>query len=501
MRACFPISILILAISCLSLQGQTDTAWIYTFGGQLDDACNQIRPVQGNGFIVCGTTNSFGTGNTSIYAIKIDSSCTHQWSAAFGGRGNQAGYAVTPTMDKGFAFVGFTNSYGNGGYDVFLVKTDSAGRLLWQKTYGGTDWDFGYSIKETTDGGFLISGLTFSYGAGGGDVYVIRTNQRGDTLWTKTYGGTGEDIGNAIAITGDSLYTIAGSTTSFGSRDTSIYLIQLDTAGNLKQSKTYGCRRNNVAYTIAPTRDNGFIMMGSMDSVFAGIRGQTLLKTDGQGNQKWIEQITNGPWQDIGKDVVQAPDGSFLIAGTADGGGFGSSSMHIMHYDSAGNYLAGPSFGGNATQCGNSVARSSTGAVVFGGATTSYGNGNNDVFLVRFKNDSIGQNPRLLFHNFKDSLTVTGIGEQKTVNGSVRVFPNPMVSETGVYVQGSGSEKFTVKLYDTGGRCQLEQTPLHYMGHGLYEVHLQKGSLATGTYIYEVSDHTEVSYSGKLNVE
>ncbi|MFI5148388.1 MAG: T9SS type A sorting domain-containing protein [Bacteroidia bacterium] len=487
--------------SGMSLPAQTDTAWIYTYGGKFDDVCNQIRPALHNGFIACGTTSSYGQGNTNMYVIRLDSLCRRQWSAVFGGRDNQAGCAVTTTADRGFAFAGYTDSYGNGGYDVYLVRADSSGRMLWQRTYGGADWDFGYSVKQTKDGGFVICGLTYSYGAGSGDVYLIRTRGNGDTVWTRTFGGTGCDIGNSITITGDTLYTITGSTTSFGNHDTSAYLIQVDTNGVLRNSHTYGCIRNSSGYSIVPTLDQGFIQMGSMDSVHSGVRGLMLLKTDHQGRQQWIEQLTNGAWQEVGKDVVQAADASFLIAGAAAGGGYGSSSMHIMHYDSGGNYIAGPSFGGNNTQCGNSVAIGGNGTVVFAGATTSYGSGNNDVFLVRFKNDSIAQNPFVVIHSFYDSLSPNSIRDAARQLREVRVFPNPLTDESTVLIADRAGAPYFLNLYDGQGRCLRRKIAFRSHGHDLSEAKLERGELCPGLYIYTIERGDEISYSGKLILE
>src|ERR1039458_2536636 len=138
----FVTFLLVITLS-LNLFGQkNDTAYIYSYGGIQNDGCRQIMPTSDGGYIMIGTTNSFGHGNTDFYAIKIDSSCKFIWSGCYGGNINEEGYSVIPTMDKGYAFVGFTDSYGAGGYDVFLVKTDSMGREQWQKTYGGSNWDF-----------------------------------------------------------------------------------------------------------------------------------------------------------------------------------------------------------------------------------------------------------------------------------------------------------------------------------------------------------------------
>ncbi|HXP51439.1 MAG TPA: hypothetical protein VN922_15895, partial [Bacteroidia bacterium] len=229
MRSIYIISLFFLQF--FHLAAQDTIAHVYTYGGLKNEGCNQIRATNDGGYIMIGYTTSFGIGGNNMYAIKVDSLCKPQWSRAMGGNRTQVGYGVTPTSDKGYAFVGFTDSYGNGGYDAYLVKVDSNGNVQWQKTYGGSDWDFAYSVKQISDGGFVLCGQTYSYGSGNGDVYVVRTDKNGDTLWTRAIGGTGCDIGNSLQIRNDSLYMIIGSTTSYGLADTNVYFIELNSSG------------------------------------------------------------------------------------------------------------------------------------------------------------------------------------------------------------------------------------------------------------------------------
>lgn len=282
---------LILFISALGLlaEAQTDTAYIYTYGALQNEVCNQIRPTWDGGYILIGTTNSFGCGNTDFYAVKLDSLCHKQWSEALGGPVNEGGYSVTATLDKGFVFVGYTDSYGNGGYDALLIKTDSLGKILWKRTYGGSDWDFGYSVSQLADSGFIICGQTYSYGAGGGDVFIVRTDKTGDTLWTRAVGGPGYDVGNFVAVHKDSIYAITGLTTSYGIGDTSIYLIMMDDKGILLKDTTFGCTHTTVGNSIRTTKDNGYIIFGYTDSITPGKPDETLLKLDSTGKQQWLQ--------------------------------------------------------------------------------------------------------------------------------------------------------------------------------------------------------------------
>ncbi len=224
-----------------NISAQSDTFYMHTYGGIQNDGCRQIQPTPDGGYITIGTTNSYGYGNTSFYAIKTDSLCRFQWSRTYGGRENQEGFSVTNTLDKGYAFVGFTDSYGAGGYDVLLVKTDSMGVAQWQQVYGGSNWDFGYSVKQLSDSGYLIGGLTYSFGSGNGNMYIIRTDKKGNLIWQTTAGGNGYSAANAIAVWEDSLYIIAGASTSYGVfNDTNAILVQINDNGTTEWTKVYG---------------------------------------------------------------------------------------------------------------------------------------------------------------------------------------------------------------------------------------------------------------------
>ena len=493
------LSVLLICI-CFGVKAQTDTAFIYTYGGIKDDGCNQIRATSDKGYIMVGNTTSFGTGSNNMYVIKTDSMCKPQWSAAIGGNQTQTGYGLTTTLDNGYAFTGYTDSYGNGGYDVYLVKVDSAGTLLWQKTYGGSDWDFGYSVKQTNDSGFVICGQTYSYGSGNGDVYIIRTDKYGDTLWTRAIGGTGCDIGNSIIIRNDSLYIIVGSTTSYGLADTNVYFIELNANGKLISSKTYGSKFTSVAYSIIPTLDNGYMMFGSIDSIFKGIQGELMLKTDSAGNYQWMSQITNGTWNDAGKDLVEAPDNTYLSVGTSDGGGYGSSSMHLMRHTSTGFYLAGPSMGGAKAQVGNSVALGLKGNVVFAGASNSYGAGNFDVYVIRLKNDSLVQNYALSITSYKDTPVVENVVTPQAYVPGIKIFPNPATTNTTVIIQGRNNEPYYLSLYNEMGQEVISKTPLIYTLHNQSVAHINTSNLSAGIYFYTIYVEDKRVGDGKLIV-
>jgi hypothetical protein len=209
-----------------------DTLWTRTYGGTGEDYGNSVQQTSDSGYIVAGYTNSFGAGNEDVYLVKTSASGDALWTRTYGGTGEDYGNSVQQTSDSGYIVAGWTNSFGAGGHDIYLIKTNASGDTLWTRTYGGTGGDEGYSVQQTSDGGYIIAGYTGSFGAGGWDVYLIKTNASGDTLWTSTYGGAYDDWGYSVGQTSDGGYIVAGFTDSWsGSWD--VYLVKTDGNGSV----------------------------------------------------------------------------------------------------------------------------------------------------------------------------------------------------------------------------------------------------------------------------
>jgi hypothetical protein len=212
-----------------------ETIWTKTMGGSNREQAYCIEQTSDSGFIIIGSTISFGNGAKDIYLIKTNNNGDTLFTKTFGGFNTDIGYSVKQTSDGGYIIVGETISFNSGEnyYDVYLIKTDEIGDTLWTKRYGGEQWEVGKSIDLTNDGGFIITGYTESYGRSFGNVLVIKTNSSGDTIWTQTFGGNGNDWGKSIQQTDDGGYIIAGSTSSYGDNSDDIYLIKLNGQGTL----------------------------------------------------------------------------------------------------------------------------------------------------------------------------------------------------------------------------------------------------------------------------
>ena len=216
---------------------QPDTLWTKSFGGISNDDGYSVQQTLDGGFIIVGSTESFGE-DADIWLIKLDSQGNEEWNRVIGGSWSESGNSVFQTSDGGFILAGSTNSPEYEPYDeswarsVLLIKTDSNGNEEWNQTYGGGGGDGGNSVQQTTDGGYIITGWTGSFGKGSTDVWLIKTNSQGTEEWNKTLGGSSQDDGSSIQQTSDGGFVIIGKTESFGSGDYDIWLIKTDSQGN-----------------------------------------------------------------------------------------------------------------------------------------------------------------------------------------------------------------------------------------------------------------------------
>lgn len=263
----------------LKTDANGDTLWTKTYGGTGYDGGESVDMTSDGGYIVVGWTNSF-VGNWDFYFIKIDAYGDTLWTKAYDDGTANAAFSGQQTHDGGYIATGFSG----GWEDVLLVKTDPNGDTLWTRIYGGYDWEYMRSVKQTLDGGYILAGWTWSFGAGWEDVYIIRTDSIGDTLWTRVYGGTSYDEGYSVVPAAGGGYLVVGYTNSFSVGYSDVWILRLDANGDTIWTKTYGGMLSDQAREVQKTHDGGYVIVGYTGSFGAGGRDVYLIKTDVNGN-------------------------------------------------------------------------------------------------------------------------------------------------------------------------------------------------------------------------
>jgi hypothetical protein len=256
---------------------------------------------------------------------------TFQKTYGYGTGGGDYGRWVEQTNDSGFIIAGSTHSIGAGGNEGYLLRTDANGDTLWTKTYGGTGWEELFSVHQNTDNGFIVSGVTASFGASGSnDAYVIRTNANGDTLWTRVYGGALDELAWSVDQTNDGGFIVAGETKSAGAGGRDVFAVRTDANGDTIWTRAYGGIGEDVAYSVEQTNDNGFVFCGLTRSFTTGATGIYVIKTDGNGDTLWTRSI-NGSVYNNGQTIKQTDDNGYIITAYLSG------DMGLIKLDSTGN--------------------------------------------------------------------------------------------------------------------------------------------------------------------
>jgi predicted secreted protein len=305
-----------------------------TFGGTGWDEGASVQQTSDDGFIIAGLTNSSGAGGYDAWLIRTDASGDKVWDKTLGGAYDDVCWSARQTADGGYIITGYTNAGGATIRDLWLIKTDSSGNRVWDKTFGGTDYDQGNSVQLTSDG-YVVVGSTMSYGAGGHDVWLIRTDASGDKTWDKTFGGTSDDYGLSIQQTSDEGFIIAGLTDSYGAGSDDVWLIKTDASGNRVWDKTFGGTSDDGGYSVQQTSDEGYIIAGLTDSYGAGGDDVWLIKTDASGNKVW-DRTFGGMGKDVGNSVQQTSDGGYVITGYANSYGAGEGDIWLIKTDADG---------------------------------------------------------------------------------------------------------------------------------------------------------------------
>lgn len=285
--------------------------------GSSECRAEAVKQTFDGGYVMAGVNS----GATNIFLVKTNSLGQLIWSKSYGGSGDERLNRMIQTRDSGFVMVGSTTSYGSGLQDVYLIKTNASGDVEWSKTYGGAGDDIGSYVGQTADGGYMVAGSTESYGNGQDDCYLIRTAANGQMLWAKTYGGIDDEQAYSACLAKDGGVMMVGQTTTNavnGGFDA--YFARTDSNGNLRWAMSLdygGIGGGEEAFDVVEAYDGGFVISMEPEHVGANTKGGefSLLKLDDAGNFVWVNPVHGWDGWDFGFSMKQIADSGFVVAG------------------------------------------------------------------------------------------------------------------------------------------------------------------------------------------
>lgn len=371
-------------------------SWVRTYGGTGDEVARESKQTSDGGVIVAGFTNSYGTGG-DFWVMKLLANGDVDWQKTFGGSNYDYANAVDVTSDGGYIVTGITYSFGQGNGDAWVIKLDSTGAIQWQKVLGTAGADYFYSVQQTKDGGYILAGYS------GGHSWVAKLNSSGAVVWNNVYTVSNVDGAATVRQTFDGGYVVTGSFTTNGYcyscgpfstccdyYDNNTYILRIDANGALIWQKNFGNTNDSIGRSIRQTADGGFIEAGYTRSFGGGGSDVEVIRLDGSGNLVWWRTF-GWTYDDEANSVEQTSDGGFLVSGFSKSSGVGTPSYAngwIFKLNSSGSILWQKMYGGNNDEQFYFGSLTSDGGIIAGGSTSSFGAGASDVWLMKL--DSSG---------------------------------------------------------------------------------------------------------------
>ncbi len=357
--------------------------WNRTWGGLGGDLGFGVAMDSLDNVYLAGVTDSFGAGGGDMVLVKYDGNGVQQWNQTWGGIGFDYGYGVVVDSLDNMYLVGGTSSFGAGNSDMVLVKYDGNGVQQWNHTWGGGDDDYGYGVVvDSLDNVYLVGG-TSSFGAGGGDMVLVKYDGNGMQQWNRTWGGSGNDYGNGVAVDSFDNVFVTGTTYSFGAGGVDMVLVKYDEDGEQQWNRTWGGGDGDYGYGVAVDSLDNVYVAGDTYSFGAGNSDMVLVKYDGNGMRQW-NRTWGGAFGDIGYGVTVDSSGKVYLAGTTGSFGAGYVDMVLVKYDGNGVQQWNCTWGGADYDFGYGVAVDSSDNVYLTGTTGSFGAGYFDMVLVKY---------------------------------------------------------------------------------------------------------------------
>ncbi len=298
-------SSVVLAVDALEIE------WSKTFDGY--NALSTKQTTDG-GYIIAAVEYP-SADNNNIYAIKINRNGGLEWNKTYGGSKNDYAMSVITTLNSSYVFAGGTESFGAGSSDFWIIKTDTLGNMLWNKTYGGLLQENAWSLDKTPSDDYFVAGFKESL-TGDFDIWVMRINSSGEVKWNATFGSnmSDEDM-PTVKYTLDGGCIILARTSS---HNIDYLLIKLDGNGSVQWNKTYGGDELDEPLSMQQTLDGGFILVGRTISFGLDYDDVWLIKTDSIGKMEWNRTFGSNQTPDIAYSIDNTFDGGYILAGSTN---------------------------------------------------------------------------------------------------------------------------------------------------------------------------------------
>jgi hypothetical protein len=439
-----------------------------------------IEKTSNGNFIVTGDMGTTSSPE-DVFLMKIDEACDTFWTKRIGGSDAERGYSVIETTDGGFAVTGYTYSYGAGGRDVYLIKTDSLGQLEWEKYYGGALDDEGNGIVQAADGGYIIAGRTSSYGLGQGDIWLIRTDADGDTLWTRLLGGEKPDVANKLIKTSDGNFVFTGR---YGIPDGAgnlpiWYLVKFNVDGDTLWTKKYYFNNFTGKGNDLVEVENGNLMVAGYMYLYPVMK-PTLMKVNSMGDTLWTKGYSVNALDGL-MAIDKTDDNGFVILPGEINGMYGA--IEVLKIDEGGNVVYVDTIGYNHTNTATCYTKGNDILSIGANDYLTLGDG-------KIQNNSFWN---LLITRKGGHLTVlTDVEEDEEITFSqptdyqlFQNYPNPFNPITIIRYSIPQTGNVKLVIYDILGR-KVKTLIDEFKSTGTYEISFDAGSLASGVYFYQL---------------
>lgn len=441
MRTAMAVGCALLIISGTAA-AELDSLWSRTYGGAFNDGFRSAVATSDGGFLAVGYTYSFGPDNANVFAVKTDADGDTVWVRAYGGPGRDYAYDVRETQDGGYVIAGYTSSFGAGAEDAYIVKVDSGGDTLWTHTYGGTKLDEARGLCVTSDGYIVVVGMTDSFADDIHNLFVLKLENDGDTLWTRVIDDADYNWGQSVCELGDGNYGICGARGDQTS-NLQMWVLKMDPDGNVIWDYAYGnAGLNNPDWgmCVCAVADTEMIVCGRYAIEVKDPMGPSQLRADLEGSQLAFRRYTrefNDSYYDYGNSICFTSDQGYLFCGAVKDNSTHNNDLMLLKRVLGSGWVWEQHLGGAGSDWGNSVWRYDAGHYVVSGHTSSYGAGGYDGWLINMYDPAAGV-PADGVHRNTAMLAVPA--------------PNPLGSSAVICFSLAEAMTFGLSVYDISGR-------------------------------------------------